>query len=245
MPKKGRKSVFVRKKGYREKRDAAKKNAAIAKAKALEATAPEATAATATVAAPASTPAAPTPAQTPAPAPPVAPIRSSGRKRTPTAKAAVLSSAMEDQENDRLSKKAKPYDDDEETIPSAAAYDDAAALINKIQDKSLREHLFSCLTEYCNKRKGMVDPVVVDPEEATNVAGAGNEPIVIEDPNPPMLTKNTKVPAIEIIPLDSNAFCFKKDGVTVRGTGVMGRGTAPAQAKSRSVLRLTKAIKKE
>ena len=60
-----------------------------------------------------------------------------------------------------------------------------------------------------------------------------------------MLTRKTKVKAIEIIPLDENAFCYKKDGVTVRGTGVMARGSAPAKAKSRSVRRLSEAIKSE
>ena len=51
-------------------------------------------------------------------------------------------------------------------------------------------------------------------------------------------TTNTRVWTTEMIPLDPHAFCFKKDGVTIRGDGTMSNGSAGSRAKSRSILRM-------
>ena len=56
-----------------------------------------------------------------------------------------------------------------------------------------------------------------------------------------MLTRKTKVRDDELIPLNLDAFRYKKDGL-LRGGGKTGRGSAASQQESRQVHKIIDAI---
>ena len=76
---------------------------------------------------------------------------------------------------------------------------------------------------------------------AAQVVRQETEELTTEKPPPPKLTKRTKVPVKNLIPLEENAFDFKQDGTTRQSTKE-NNTTAARSALSRAVKRLNIAI---